>query len=92
MNHLFCAPNKTWEYSGFGIPTLGNDLPGLEYSIGSAGAGRCVDFDDKDAIIEAIKDIDNKYEEYSSNATKFYNSFDVGTSLKSITEDFLERV
>ncbi|KAA6307134.1 hypothetical protein EZS27_041199, partial [termite gut metagenome] len=28
LNHVFCAPNKTWEYTGFGIPMLGNNAPG----------------------------------------------------------------
>ena len=89
LNHLFCAPNKIWEYSGFGIPTLGNDLPGLEYTIGAARAGKCVDFDNIEAIVDAVKEIDNNYEEYSTNATRFYNSFDVEYSLKKLVKDIL---
>lgn len=84
LDHSFCAPNKIWEYSGFGIPTLGNDLPGLEYTIGQAGAGLCVNFDDVVAIKKGIVDIERNYDEMSENAVKFYESFDLKTSLNAI--------
>ena len=29
LNALYCAPNKIFEYSGFGIPMLSNDCPSL---------------------------------------------------------------
>ena len=35
-NALFCAPNKIYEYAGFGMPTLGNAIPGLIQTIGTA--------------------------------------------------------
>lgn len=87
LDHTFCAPNKIWEYSGFGIPTLGNDLPGLEYTIGRAGAGVCVDFDDVEAIRKGISDIENNYEKYSNNSLKFYDSIDLGLKLRTIVEE-----
>lgn len=30
LNHRFCAPNKLYEYWSYGIPVLGDKLPGLE--------------------------------------------------------------
>ncbi len=38
LNTVFCAPNKVWEYGGFGLPMLCNDNLGLQYSVGGAGA------------------------------------------------------
>jgi len=89
LDHTFCAPNKIWEYSGFGIPTLGNDLPGLEYTIGQAGAGLCVNFDDIEAIKSGIEYIDNHYDVMSNNALKFYDSFDLKASLNNIIKNNL---
>lgn len=84
LNGIFCAPNKTWEYTGFGIPVLCHNIPGLEYTIGRYGAGVCCDMDDKEAIKTAIKQIDKDYQEYSKNALVFYNSFDVKTAIEKI--------
>ena len=89
LDHTFCAPNKIWEYSGFGIPTLGNDLPGLEYTVGQAGAGVCVDFDNVEAIKDGIRRIERHYDEYSNNAKKFYESVDLEKLLKSIVNSIV---
>lgn len=84
LNAIFCAPNKTWEYTGFGIPVLCHDIPGLRYTIGQYKAGVCTDMDDTEAIKAAIKEIDNNYEEYSRNADKYYESFNVKHALIEI--------
>ena len=42
LNKAFCAPNKIYEFSGFGIPIIGNDIPGLKNTIGLNNAGKCV--------------------------------------------------
>lgn len=86
LNHLYCAPNKIWEYSGFGIPMLGNKLPGLQNTFEKYGAGICIDTDKKEEIKKAITDIDSKYDYYSENAKLFYGSFDVKQALLSIVE------
>lgn len=87
LNAIFCAPNKTWEYTGFGIPVLCHDIPGLRYTIGQYKAGVCTDMDDTEAIKAAITEIDSNYEEYSQNAIAFYESFDVKKSLLDITSN-----
>lgn len=84
LNMIFCAPNKTWEYTGFGVPVLCNEIPGLEYTIGKFGAGICTDLNDANKIITAIDTIDRNYEEYSKNATAFYDSYDIESELKRI--------
>jgi len=86
LNAIFCAPNKTWEYSGFGIPVLCHNLPGLEYTIGKYNAGICTDMDDKESIKSAIMQIDAHYEEYSNNAKTFYDSIDIKLLINRVTE------
>ena len=87
LNAIFCAPNKTWEYTGFGVPVLCHDIPGLRYTIGQYKAGVCTDMDDTEAIKAAITEMDSNYEEYSQNAISFYESFDVKKSLWAITSN-----
>lgn len=77
LNTIFCAPNKIWEYSGFGIPMLGNDIPGLSDTIGKFEAGICTDTDDVEKIKSAIFDIEKAYPYYSQQAQKMYNSVDI---------------
>lgn len=89
LNAIFCAPNKTWEYTGFGIPVLCHAIPGLQYTIGQYKAGVCTDMDDVECIKAAIKEIDQHYDEYSKNALTYYNSFDVKETINSIVENHL---
>lgn len=86
LNAIFCAPNKTWEYTGFGIPVLCHDIPGLRYTIGQYKAGVCTDMDDTEAIKAAIAEMDSNYEEYSQNAVKYYESFNVKQILIEIAK------
>jgi glycosyltransferase involved in cell wall biosynthesis len=83
LNKAFCAPNKIFEYSYFGLPILGNAIPGLKNTIGAAGAGLCVDFDYNDVSCALHEMIDN-YSQYSENAVKFYNSVDNYKTMKKI--------
>lgn len=89
LNAIFCAPNKTWEYTGFGIPVLCHNIPGLQYTIGQYKAGVCADLDDVESIQSAITEIDKRYDEYSQNAVTFYNSCDIKEIIKSIVENNL---
>ena len=86
LNKAFCAPNKIYEYSAFGIPIIGNDIPGLRNTIGVAGAGECIEFR-REKIVEAILNILNNYEAYSEAAKKFYDSTDNEATIKEIIND-----
>lgn len=86
LNAIFCAPNKTWEYTGFGIPVLCHDIPGLRYTIGQYKAGVCTDMDNTEAIKAAITEMDSNYEEYSKNAISFYNSCNIKQEILTIVE------
>lgn len=89
LNAIFCAPNKTWEYTGFGIPVLCHYIPGLQYTIGQYKAGVCTDMNNTDCIKAAIEEIDKHYDEYSKNALTYYNSFDVKESVASIVKNHI---
>lgn len=83
LNALYCAPNKTYEYAAFGIPTLGNKIPGLEYSIGMAKSGICCEMT-PDAILEAADDLIDNIEVYRENAKRFYRDADVQEQIRIV--------
>jgi glycosyltransferase involved in cell wall biosynthesis len=86
LNKAFCAPNKIFEYSYFGLPIIGNNIPGLQNTIGRAGAGYCTEFT-YEKILAAFKDIENNYERYRENALKFFDSVDNLATIKQIVSD-----
>lgn len=77
LNHIYCAPNKIYEYSMFGLPMLCNDVAGLIFTIEAAKAGLCVDFSNVDKIVSALQQLDDNYEEFSNNSSIFYKSIDM---------------
>lgn len=86
LNKAFCAPNKIYEYSGFGIPIIGNSIPGLKNTVGKYGAAECINLTQNN-IIEAINKIENNYEIYSQNAKNFFESTDNLETTKQLLED-----
>ena len=86
LNRAFCAPNKIYEYSSFGIPIIGNNIPGLKNTIGTAHAGVCVEIN-KGNIIKAIKYIESNYEAMQYAANDFYQSTDNFSTIKTIIKD-----
>lgn len=91
LNSLYCAPNKTFEYSMFGIPMLGNDIPGLKFLFETEGCGTCFASFDKNDVCEAINKIEENYEEMEIKSKEYYNSCDyrqiLGNILKRIQKD-----
>ena len=74
LNTIYCAPNKIWEFTGFNVPILGNLNPGIKYTIGQAGAGVIVDFEDEEAIIKGIRSIEENYGQIQDHAKAFYDT------------------
>lgn len=72
LNSLYCAPNKTYEYALFGIPMLGNDIPGLKYLFDTKMCGRCFDDFSVKSICKEINTIEDRYEYYERNSRRFY--------------------
>lgn len=86
FNTVFCAPNKIFEYTKYGLPVLGNDIPGLRYPLTLFQMGEIADFNDINSVQEAIRRIDCKYDEYRNNALKYYNSVDNKETLRKVLE------
>ncbi|MCI8376569.1 MAG: glycosyltransferase family 4 protein [Lachnospiraceae bacterium] len=86
LNNQFCAPNKIYEYAAFGIPMITSENLGLTETVGFYKAGRCVNFKSVDALEEAIRNILDKYDEYSRNAKKFYEAADCRRTMENIKE------
>jgi hypothetical protein len=91
LNNIFCAPNKIWEYAGFGIPMICSDLPGLRFTVQAAGAGKCSLLTDVDEVMECLNDIDKEYENYSSNSLRFYESANLDCQVHDIVQSIRDK-
>lgn len=86
LNNVFCAPNKTWEFSAFGIPMLANNLPILKLQLEKYKAGETYEFGDIKSIKTAILEISNNYEKYSEGAKKLYASANMEMNITNILD------
>lgn len=90
LNNIYCAPNKIWEYSKFGVPMLGSSVPGLKYTIELGGCGVCVNFHDNDSINLGLDSILENMRHLSDNGLIFYNSLNmkdlVGQLIYNVTK------
>jgi glycosyltransferase involved in cell wall biosynthesis len=88
INNMLCAPNKIFEYSKYGVPIIGSDIPGLQLTVEKNLAGICVNTDSPSEIARAIEKIDNEYDVYSSGARRLYTSVDN----KVVVEEILHKL
>lgn len=88
LNTLYCAPNKIFEYSKFKIPMISNDVPALSLSFDKYRAGICVagTFTAK-KIVEAIMEIELKYESFQSGSEEFFRSINLKTIVDRMFQD-----
>ncbi len=84
LNTVYCAPNKIWEYAKFGVPIISNDLPGLEIEFSKHNIGRCAASFEKMDILNALRIIEDDYEDISQNSYAFYESYDVKKEIEMI--------
>jgi hypothetical protein len=89
LNNIFCAPNKIWEYAGFGIPMLCSDLPGLRFTVQTSGAGVCSGLVHLEEIVECLQLIDKKYESYSMSSRQFFDSVDLEHKIQDIIHNIM---
>ena len=75
LNRAYCAPNKIYEYAHFGIPMIGNRIPGLQDTVGQAHAAECIDMT-AEQILLAIQKIESSYAAYSRSASQFFADTD----------------
>ena len=90
LNNMFCAPNKTFEYSSYGKPILCNNIPGLVETVGLNKAGACVNWNNPKDIATGIITIFNDYEVYTKNAINFYKKEDNLEVMRCIIDDISE--
>ena len=86
LNTAFCAPNKVFEYGYFGLPMVGNDIPGLKYTVEKSGAGILISRNDAREIKNAILRIEKDYDKFSENAKLFFDSVDNAQVIKESLE------
>lgn len=86
LNNIFCAPNKVWEYSKFGIPMLANNLPVLKMQLESFRAGACYEFNDPESIKRGIRTIEDSYDEYKAGSSALYASVNMRELYRSILD------
>jgi glycosyltransferase involved in cell wall biosynthesis len=87
LNNVFCAPNKIYEYAGFGIPMLCNDVVGLTNTVGKYNAGVCTNFNDVKNIVDSINKILEFYDVMSNNAKKLYLDCDNKKTIETIVKN-----
>lgn len=85
LNAQYCAPNKIYEYAAFGLPTLGNKIPGLESTIGTSHAGVLCDIDEEQ-ILSAADDLVARIGYYREQAISFYKNTDVVRQVRAVLE------
>lgn len=86
LNALYCAPNKIYEYAGFALPMVGNDIPGLKATIDAQQMGVCAINMTPQAFVDAFLQVENQYEKMSCNAVNFYNSVDMDKCIGEILD------
>lgn len=82
LNNIYCAPNKIYEYSAFGVPMLANDIPGLRYTIGINNCGSL--YSDENDVEKTLRYIIQNHDTMSENAKKFFNDTDYKKSISII--------
>lgn len=88
LNQIFCAPNKIFEYSGYGVPMIGNNIPGLSIPFQKFGCGEVFGTDnDTTEIKKIILEIDINYKSYSENSKKLFDSVDNKTIINTVLEE-----
>lgn len=87
LNALYCAPNKIYEYSGFGIPMIANDCPALATDFALNNTGRIVNIDKEEDIIKEIEFIENNYEEMSQSCLVYFNHVDLRNIVENIIRE-----
>jgi glycosyltransferase involved in cell wall biosynthesis len=84
INTLYCAPNKIYEYSCFGIPMLSNDIPGLSLLFEKYNAGRVVSEFNPESLAKTILQINDKYDEISKGSFELFNSLNINTLFEEL--------
>lgn len=83
LNNLYCAPNKVWEYLGFNINFLCNNILSLK-ELEKYGLCCLIDFSDTNQIKTEIEFMLNE----KINACDFYDNLNLSSIIKDLVGDF----
>lgn len=84
---LYCAPNKIFEYARYGVPMIGNDIPGLYYEFSQYKCGVCIAGQlTARNIVDAVCKIEADYSTYAEGARNYYDSIQLTPIVKQIVE------
>jgi glycosyltransferase involved in cell wall biosynthesis len=87
LNNLFCAPNKIWEYTAYGLPVISNFLPGINNFILDYKSGEIIDnLKNKEEVESVIKQIYNNFDLYKKGIENLYLSVDLKDIYRKIIE------
>lgn len=84
LNALYCAPNKMYEYAKYGIPMIGNDVPGLALPFDKYGIGSIYHGGGVEEMRTIIEEIEANYKKMSDNCRKFYADTDLYKIVENI--------
>lgn len=84
LNMLYCAPNKLYEYAGFGLPMLSNNVPALQHSFEKYNSGIALESFNSTQIRNAILEISDNYQRFRDGSLSQYNSFNLSKTLLNI--------
>lgn len=89
LNQIFCAPNKIFEYAGYGVPMIGNNIPGLSTPFQKFGCGKIFSTsNDISEIKQMILEIDKNFGQYSKKSEKLFDAVDNKIIIKTVLEEF----
>lgn len=88
INPLYCAPNKIFEYSKYGIPMISNEIPALYYTFREYSCGKCICYPMRPkSIADTVIDISQNYTKYSSGSLNYYESVNTLKIIKDIIDN-----
>lgn len=85
LNTLYCAPNKIFEYTKYGVPMISNDVPALRSMFDSYGAGICIEDLSARGIADAVERISLDYAGFRKGAYRLYESVNFGALIDSVS-------
>lgn len=88
INPLYCAPNKIFEFSRYGIPMISNDVPGLKFIFEGYHCGDIVSYPvTPEKVAEMILLIIDNEENMRIGAQKYYESIDFPSIVRNILKE-----
>lgn len=88
LNNVFCAPNKVWEFAGFGVPMLAEALPGLESLISRYRCGAAADLRDADSVRRALTTLQAQDRALAAGSAGLFDAVDLPAILQELLARF----